>query len=72
MQKLTTGTRFTAEQEQWLERIRQHLIANLSIDQEDFEAIPVLADAGGWKPADRAFDGRLRALLQALNEAMAA
>ena len=70
--KLTAGKQFTPEQEQWLSRIRQHLIANLSIDQEDFEAIPVLADHGGWKPANRAFEFKLVTLLQSLNEAIAA
>jgi type I restriction enzyme R subunit len=47
------------------------LIANLSIDQDDFDAIPVLAAAGGWKPADRAFEGRLERLLKTLNQAIA-
>jgi type I restriction enzyme R subunit len=71
-QKLTAGKGFTSEQEPWLGRIRQHLIANLSIDQEDFENIPILADPGGWKPANRAFDGKLQKLLKSLNEAIAA
>jgi len=40
--RLTRGQEFTAEQQRWLERIRYHLIANLSIDKEDFENVPVL------------------------------
>jgi hypothetical protein len=31
--------------------------------------VPVLLDAGGWKPADRAFNDQLEGFLQAFNEA---
>ena len=70
--KITAGRQFTDEQQKWLDRIRAHLIVSLSIDREDFENVPVLLDAGGWKPADRVFDGRLEKLIEDLNEAMAA
>lgn len=70
--KLTRGRRFTREQQQWLERIRSHLVANLSIDQADFEEVPVFSLHGGWRPADRAFNGELGQLLQQMNEAVAA
>ncbi len=69
---LSTGRTFTPPQHQWLDRIRGHLIANLSIGQDDFENVPVLFDAGGWKPADRAFGGQLGELLGIINEALAA
>jgi hypothetical protein len=39
---------------------------------DDFKLVPVLARAGGWKPADRTFDGTLENLLNELNEAVAA
>lgn len=52
--------------------IRAHLIENLSIDQEDFEAIPILANAGGWKRADKIFEGDLSKVIRSLNEAVAA
>ncbi len=71
-EKIHEGQEFTEEQEKWLDRIRAHLTENLSIDRDDFEAIPVLAAAGGWKPADKAFEGKLDRLLKALNEAVAA
>src|SRR5207253_6489870 len=51
---ITAGRQFTEEQEKWLERIRAHSVVSLSVSQADFEEIPVLVDAGGWKPADRA------------------
>jgi type I restriction enzyme R subunit len=70
--KITAGRTFTAAQEQWLERIRQHLVANLSIGRDDFEDIPILHDPGGWGGANRAFGGELEELIANLNAAMAA
>jgi hypothetical protein len=40
--------------------------------QQGRYAPPVLARAGGWKLAGRAFDGKLQGLLKSLNEAFAA
>lgn len=70
--RLTVTEKFTTEQEKWLGRIREHLIANLSIDEDDFETVPVLQNAGGWGNANRAFKGKLPTLLKAFNEAIAA
>ncbi|HEX5270976.1 MAG TPA: type I restriction-modification enzyme R subunit C-terminal domain-containing protein [Gemmataceae bacterium] len=70
--KISGGRQFTAEQQKWLGRIREHLVVGLSIDREDFENVPVLLDAGGWRPADRAFDGQLGELIDELNAAVAA
>ena len=39
--------------------IRDTWSQNLSIDREDFEIVPVLSDRGGWRPANKAFDGRV-------------
>jgi hypothetical protein len=66
-----TGRTFTAEQQQWLDRIRHHLLANLSIGREDFELVG-FANAGGWGRANRAFGDTLTDLLTNLNEALAA
>ncbi len=60
------------QQHQWLDRIKDHLTQSLSIDQDDFDVIPVLANAGGWGAADRAFNGRLDTVIRQLNEAIAA
>lgn len=71
--KITAGTTFTSDQQKWLDRIREHLRANLSIDRSDFEEIPVLSDAGGWPVARRIFgEEQLEALITNLNEAIAA
>jgi len=71
--KVTAGKTFTADQQKWLDRIREHLRANLSIDQDDFEVIPIFADAGGWRVARKVFgDTKLEGLLHEFNEAIAA
>ena len=68
---VTAGQEFTPEQKVWLKRIRAHLIENLSIDQEDFDIIPVFADHGGWGRANRTFNNELSVLIQKFNEAVA-
>jgi type I restriction enzyme R subunit len=70
--RLASGVVLPEEQQKWLNRIREHLVQNLSIDQGDFDIVPVLANAGGWRPADHAFDGKLAELLKKLNEGVAA
>jgi type I restriction enzyme R subunit len=70
---VTAGKSFTPAEELWLGRIREHLRENLSIDRDDFEAIPILADAGGLNVVRRVFgDARLDTLLHEFNEAIAA
>ncbi|MFN0145941.1 MAG: DEAD/DEAH box helicase family protein [Dehalococcoidia bacterium] len=70
--KLTAGREFSADQRQWLERIRDHLVTNLSIDRADFDTLFVFTRAGGWAPANRAFGGQLETLIHDINEAVAA
>ncbi len=70
--RVTVGKDFTSDQRLWLDRIRSHLIANLSIDKEDFEYIPVFSDYGGWNKANRVFEGKLSTLISEFNRAVAA
>jgi len=72
LDRLATRQRFNPEQELWLDRIRLHLIENLSIAKRHFGEIPVLELAGGWSAANAAFQGRLERLIHDLNEAVAA
>ncbi|MGI8733970.1 MAG: DEAD/DEAH box helicase family protein [Pyrinomonadaceae bacterium] len=69
---VTAGKQFTDEQRKWLERIREHLIVNLSIDKGDFEVIQVFTRFGGWGRANRTFNNQLDNILHDLNEAIAA
>jgi type I restriction enzyme R subunit len=66
------GRSLTEEQNKWMEYIRQHLVQNLSIEPDDFDIIPVLADRGGWGNANRTFDGHLGELLDELNKELVA
>ena len=72
LQKLPIANSITEEQQQWLERIRAHLVENLSIEQEDFEELPVFTRFGGWGKANRVFGNKLNDLLKQINEAIAA
>ena len=69
--KMSTGEAYTPEQIQWLNRIEGHLIENLTIDQDDFDALPVFTLAGGWGRANRVFEGKLPEVISQLNEAIA-
>ncbi len=67
-----TGRTVTPEQAKWLDYIRQHLIQNLTIDRDDFDNVPILANRGGWRRADSVFDGQLVDLLAAVNKELVA
>lgn len=68
--RVTGAMELTEHQQDWLEYIRQHLVANLTIEAEDFELDPFFA-RGGFARADQTFGGKLRDLLLQLNQAVA-
>ena len=70
--EVAAGREFSVEQAKWLDYIRQHLIANLSIDREDFDTVPVLSNRGGWGRANKIFEGHLQDLLEELNKELVA
>lgn len=70
--KLFADSPLTAEQRRWLDHLRQHLEANLTIEEADFEVSPALERAGGWGRFRRVFPDQPVLLLHRLNEAMAA
>jgi type I restriction enzyme, R subunit len=70
--KVMRGKFFNLEQQQWLDRIKAHLVQNLTIDPEDFNTLPVFTRAGGRSQAEKAFAGDLALLISQLNEAVAA
>ena len=53
--QVTARKSFTDEQRGWLDRIRQVMIANLSIERDDFDYQDALSKAGGWGAARRVF-----------------
>jgi type I restriction enzyme R subunit len=70
---VTAGMELTPQQQGWMERIREVVAKNLTIEEEDFDNQPALSHMGGWGAARKAFgEDELRQLIQDLNEAVAA
>lgn len=72
MKQVRAKNQFTPQQEKWLELIRQHLIGNLSIGQDDFNLVVIQRAGGTWQHVNRDFGGKLPELIQQVNEAVAA
>ena len=72
LSKITAGQTFGQEQKQWLDRIREHLIQNLSLSREDFDLVPIFSRHGGWFVANKVFEDKLVNFIKAVNEAIAA
>jgi type I restriction enzyme R subunit len=70
-QQEAAGRSFTAEQRAWLERIRDHIAASLTIAADDFEAVPFVQH-GGLGKAHELFGDQLKPLLDELTEVLAA
>jgi type I restriction enzyme R subunit len=64
--KVRLGRRFTQEQERWLELIRNHLVKELLVEEQDFQLLP-FSRHGGWYKANNVFEGKLSDLLQEIN-----
>jgi type I restriction enzyme, R subunit len=64
MADVMKGNEFSDEQLEWLQRLRTHLVENLSVDDEDFNVVPLfsrpggLGGAKGLRDAARAVAGR--------------
>jgi len=71
MDALAAKHKFTTEQMQWLSLVREQLIKNLTIDEDDFDNTPLLQGRGGIARAKQVF-GELNLLVAQLNEAVAA
>lgn len=65
------GRKFTPEQVQWLEAIRDHIAASFAIEVDDFEYVPFV-QRGGFGKAQQVFGNELRPILNELNEVLAA
>jgi type I restriction enzyme, R subunit len=69
--KFIASHKLTPEQMQWLSLVREHLVKNLSMDEEDFDLTPLLEMRGGKAKAKKVFADLPRLVLE-LNEAVAA
>jgi len=65
------GKPFTAEQQHWLEMIRDHIAANLGIEIDDFEYAPFNAQ-GGLGKVHQLFGAELPQVIEELNRELAA
>ena len=63
--------RFTKEQLKWLHMIRDHIAANLGIEPDDFEYAP-FSQHGGLGKVHQLFGDKLNAIIEELNETLAA
>jgi type I restriction enzyme R subunit len=70
-QQEASGKTFTEEQRHWLEMIRDHIAANLSIDTEDFDYAP-FAQEGGLGKVHQVFGDKLPKIIEELNGTLAA
>jgi type I restriction enzyme R subunit len=71
LQQENNGRRFTAEQRQWLEMIRDQIASSLEVRPDDFEYVPFAA-RGGLGRAAQLFGNDFGALLDDLNQHCAA
>lgn len=65
------GQVFSEEQLWWLEKIRDHIASNLSIDTDDFEYAPFSSE-GGLGKVHQLFGENLPVILDELNQGLAA
>ncbi|MEN8233056.1 MAG: type I restriction-modification enzyme R subunit C-terminal domain-containing protein, partial [Thermodesulfobacteriota bacterium] len=70
-QQEQSSKKFTDDQRQWLVMIRDHIAANLSIDTDDFDYAP-FSQQGGLGKVHQIFGDELSAIIEELNEALAA
>jgi type I restriction enzyme R subunit len=67
-QNLSAGGRgFSAEQQQWLQRIKEQIANNAEFEMDDFEMIPECKSEGGLLKAKQLFGKELPVIVQELN-----
>lgn len=71
MVKVMGTKQFTDKQEQWLEVIKLHLVENLTIDEQDFDEMPIFLNLGGsFKRINEDFNNKLLPFIHELNASM--
>ena len=68
-QQESNGRKFTDEQRQWLEAIRDHIATSLTMEADDFEYEPFV-QRGGLGKAHQVFGNDLQPILKELNEVL--
>ncbi len=70
-QQQAQGRAFTADQQRWLEMMRDHIGASWEIELDDFDLTP-FASEGGLAKAAKLFGKELGGIVRELNEVLAA
>jgi len=72
IERITESKAFSEKQMKWLAYIKQHLIENLAIAEDDFDIMPIFERHGGLRVAKKIFSENFDTLINELNEAVAA
>ena len=70
-EKKAAGVTFSADQQKWLDAIKDHIASSLNIEQDDLEDVP-FNSIGGLGRAYELFGDKLGAILDELNTRLAA
>ena len=70
-EKRAGGIAFTADQQKWLDAIKDHIASSLNIERDDFEGVP-FNQTGGLGRAYELFGDTLDAIMDELNTRLAA
>jgi type I restriction enzyme R subunit len=71
-EKVTANKSFDEYQQRWLGLIKEHLMTGLSLDEEDFDLIPIFSNRGGKGRARKIFGDTFQTLIEELNQELAA
>ena len=72
MAKFVAGRDFTSQQKKWLGYIRDHLVTNLTLEEQDFDELPIFSDRGGLTAVKSVFGNDLKQMVEEINFAIAA
>lgn len=72
IQKITAGRQFNADQQKWMEYIKEHLKQNMTLDEEDLKELPVFTDRGGLSRFKSIFADDYERIIREINLAIAA
>jgi len=71
IESVMKGKELSTKQQEWLELIRKHLIENLTIEQQDFDVMPIFTNRGGnFTKINTDFDNQLGMFISQLNAAI--
>jgi type I restriction enzyme, R subunit len=70
--KIIQSQSFNDEQIKWLASIKEHLMVNLAISEQDMDSFPIFGRSGGLRKARQIFGNELKILIQKINEEIAA